>query len=633
MKKIISLILSIVMLMSFATIVNADEAAVPEKVEISFKVGDSTLMINGNPTTVETPYVVGAGTTLVPLRVITEAFGAKVTWVNETKEIILEYPDVNIKLQIGNVSATVNDHTETLPEAPVLSPNGVTMVPLRFISETFGATVGYDNATAAITVVKEAATESDKISQSTDLPKIGDSYWNWSMMRPSAMMMTDRLSDGCYTIFEDENDAKLSINIFDVSDYEGSAIEDRFNELKTGFSGFTFSKAEKSKDAFGNECFRIIARDKEDYVDIYGIYKNDYCYQIAFTSEKDSEMIASATAILESFKLEFAANDEEKAQTHDLSNVGEDGYRLVNNEDLGVSFKVPATCVDVDPDQLNLIWFAGNKEDDVTEITVGLYSKTEEVTAKTLAQDDCDHHKKYFNAEVCSVSNLTPYKSTECGENACYYWVTTDGLFSGDYELYDIYFEKGDYVYNVTVTVPRNQKEVYQLVMESLKIEEIDSEKTGVFLRNSIEKTSKVSSCSDWTIQLTSWWDEYVKPSSSGAIWSNKRTGAALQLSIADAGEIKKSDMKELVGEFSKDAKGDGKIVKKVEQVDIGTRRYYTFQVYKESEELNVGMYSTYYIILMNGDIYVFTLAESQERANSQTAADVMEHMATFELK
>ena len=288
---------------------------------------------------------------------------------------------------------------------------------------------------------------------------------------------------------------------------------------------------------------------------------------------------------------------------------------------------------DLDPDQLNLIWFAGNKEDDVTEITVGLYSKTEEVTAKTLAQDDCDYHKKYFNAEVCSVSNLTPYKSTECGENACYYWVTTDGLFSGDYELYDIYFEKGDYVYNVTITMPRNKKEVYQLVMESLKIEEIDSEKVGVFLRNSIEKTSKTSSCSDWSIQLTSWWDEYVKPSSSGALWSNKRTGAALQLSINDAGDMKKSDMKDLVGEFSKQAKENGKLTKKIEQVDIGTRRYYTFQVYHENEDLNSGMYSTYYFILMGGDIYVFTLAESQEKANSQTAADVIEHIETFELK
>ena len=52
-------------------------------------------------------------------------------------QITLTYPAVNIELQIGNIVATVNDHTETLLESLALSENGVTMVPLRFISETF----------------------------------------------------------------------------------------------------------------------------------------------------------------------------------------------------------------------------------------------------------------------------------------------------------------------------------------------------------------------------------------------------------------------------------------------------------------------------------------------------------------
>ncbi len=633
MKRIISLMMAIIMLMSIVCIAGAEEAAVPEKVEISFKVGDSTLMINGVATEVETPYIAGAGTTLVPLRVITEAFGAKVTWVNETKEIILEYPDVNITLQIGNVSATVNEHTETLPEAPVLSPNGVTMVPLRFISETFGATVGYDNATAAITVVKEAASENDTISSSTDLPRLGDSYWGWSMMTPSSMMMTDRLSDGCYTVFEDDASAKLSVNIIDISDYEGSFIEDRFNELKTGFSGFTFSKAEKAKDAFGNDCFRLIARDKEDYLDIYDVVKGDYSYQVAFTSERDSEMIATATAIIESFKLEFAADENEKAQTHDLSNVGEDGYRVVKDEDLKISFKVPATCIDLDPDQLNLIWFAAGNDDDPTNITVGVYSKTETVTAKSLAKDDCDYHKTYFNQEVCKVSDVNPYKSTNCGENAYYYWVITENRFGGDYEFFDIFFEKGDYVYNITVTVPKNQKDIYELVMQSLVTEELDSEETGIFLRNEIEKTEKTSSCSDWSVKITSWWDEYVQPSSAGALWSNKRTGAALQFNIVEMTDVKQKDMTDIVADYAQNIKDGGKLVKKVEKIDIGTRDYYTFQIYDEDEDMELGMYRTVYMILMSKKIYMFTLVEEQERANSQTALDVVEIIESLEIK
>ena len=110
MKKFISiLVLAICTLGIFA-----QAAEIPETVEISFKVGDETLIINSVETTVEKPYVVGVGVTLVPLRVITEAFGAEVVWDGETKSITLTYPDVNILLQINNPLAEVNGIAETL---------------------------------------------------------------------------------------------------------------------------------------------------------------------------------------------------------------------------------------------------------------------------------------------------------------------------------------------------------------------------------------------------------------------------------------------------------------------------------------------------------------------------------------
>ena len=72
---------------------------IPSKVEISFKVGSSILSINGNDVEVETPYVIG-GVTLVPIRVITEAFGAAVDWISETRKIIISCQDVEVRLQI-----------------------------------------------------------------------------------------------------------------------------------------------------------------------------------------------------------------------------------------------------------------------------------------------------------------------------------------------------------------------------------------------------------------------------------------------------------------------------------------------------------------------------------------------------
>lgn len=123
-----------------------------KNVNISFKVGDSTLSINDKDVTVETPYIVGEGVTLVPVRVISEAFGAGVEWSGDKKEVTVKYGDKTATLTIGSKNMTVNGSDVTaLEEAPELN-NNTAMVPLRAISELFGATVTWDGATQGITV-------------------------------------------------------------------------------------------------------------------------------------------------------------------------------------------------------------------------------------------------------------------------------------------------------------------------------------------------------------------------------------------------------------------------------------------------------------------------------------------------
>ena len=60
-----------------ADLVSKSDDADLNKISIAFRIGDSTLKVNGSDVTVTTPYE-SNGTTLVPLRVITEAFGAEV---------------------------------------------------------------------------------------------------------------------------------------------------------------------------------------------------------------------------------------------------------------------------------------------------------------------------------------------------------------------------------------------------------------------------------------------------------------------------------------------------------------------------------------------------------------------------
>jgi len=96
------------------------------------------------------PYIKN-GYTMVPLRFVAEAFGAKVGWDDGTKTVDIDFAGHHIKVVIGSAEAVVDDETVTMP-LPAEIVNSRTMVPVRFISEAFGFTVKWDDSTKVITV-------------------------------------------------------------------------------------------------------------------------------------------------------------------------------------------------------------------------------------------------------------------------------------------------------------------------------------------------------------------------------------------------------------------------------------------------------------------------------------------------
>lgn len=90
------------------------------------------------------------GRTMVPLRFIAETFGGEVEWFAETRMINITLGDKVIALQIGNKNAIFNDALSVLDVAPYIK-NSRTMVPLRAIGELFGATFVWDNASRTVT--------------------------------------------------------------------------------------------------------------------------------------------------------------------------------------------------------------------------------------------------------------------------------------------------------------------------------------------------------------------------------------------------------------------------------------------------------------------------------------------------
>ncbi len=122
------------------------------KTKIILQVGNSKAIVNNEIVKLDASPVLINNRTMVPLRFIAEAFGAKVQWNPVFKLVIITLGEKEIILQVGTPYASVNNRMVKLDAPPKLVKNH-TMVPLRFIAEAFGASVQWDAKTKSITIV------------------------------------------------------------------------------------------------------------------------------------------------------------------------------------------------------------------------------------------------------------------------------------------------------------------------------------------------------------------------------------------------------------------------------------------------------------------------------------------------
>lgn len=110
------------------------------------------VVINGTPLAfAHTPPMQVKGSTLVPMRDIFEALGATVKFDKDSQTVYGQKGETAIILPLGALTATVSGLPHTLPQ-PAQLVAGTTLVPLRFISEALGASVGWNPATSTVTI-------------------------------------------------------------------------------------------------------------------------------------------------------------------------------------------------------------------------------------------------------------------------------------------------------------------------------------------------------------------------------------------------------------------------------------------------------------------------------------------------
>ncbi|WP_458414710.1 copper amine oxidase N-terminal domain-containing protein [Schinkia sp. CFF1] len=119
---------------------------------------DIKAFVNGKSPKFDVPPVIKSGRTLVPIRAISEALGAEVTWNQEEQTAIIVRDGIEIKLTLNDLKAYV-DGKEIELDVPSTSINSRIVVPLRFISEAFDAAVQWEDETDSVIIVDNDATD------------------------------------------------------------------------------------------------------------------------------------------------------------------------------------------------------------------------------------------------------------------------------------------------------------------------------------------------------------------------------------------------------------------------------------------------------------------------------------------
>ncbi len=138
---------------------------------LTLQIGNPQMTVDGESVNIDdsgTVPVIIDERTLLPVRAVVEAVGGTVEWDGDTRTTTLTYKSDVIKLTIDSTTAYLNDAAQTLDVTPVII-NDRTMLPIRFIAESFKFTVDWNANTQTVTITVPADAQTpDATAPNTD---------------------------------------------------------------------------------------------------------------------------------------------------------------------------------------------------------------------------------------------------------------------------------------------------------------------------------------------------------------------------------------------------------------------------------------------------------------------------------
>lgn len=181
-KKGVAFVVAIVMVCAvFAGIAvynsRTEDAFAAGETVIVLQIDNPIMTVGGAETEIDpgrgtTPLIIG-DRTLVPIRAIIEAAGGEVEWDDAAQQVTLTYNGDVIRLVIDSATAYLNDAASTLDVAPT-TINDRTMLPIRYIAESFEFSVNWDESARTVTITIPGDEGSGSENAATTAPQTSE---------------------------------------------------------------------------------------------------------------------------------------------------------------------------------------------------------------------------------------------------------------------------------------------------------------------------------------------------------------------------------------------------------------------------------------------------------------------------
>ncbi len=222
-----------------------------------------TVTLNGAPLHFSQPPVAVDGTTMVPMRGIFEALGMDVSWNGGDGSVTAVKNGKSAFVTVGSTSARINGEAVELTQAPMIE-NGTTLVPLRVISEAMGVDVTWDQDNYTVAMTDEEKTEDetwksvtgniDLSAMTVDGPGLSVEGKTVFVTEGGDFTVTGTNGDAMIRV-NTESRVKLRLGGVDLTNTDGPAIF--FENCDKGF--ITLSKGTENRLADG-ESYSVDAK-------------------------------------------------------------------------------------------------------------------------------------------------------------------------------------------------------------------------------------------------------------------------------------------------------------------------------------------------------------------------------------